>query len=206
MGSKKELVETEGTFPIFRKDIQNLIHAIRGVQVMLDRDLAKLYRVETRVLNQAVKRNKERFPQEYCFQLTDRELESWKSQIVMSKADKKGLKRPPYVFTEQGVAMLSAVLRSDTAVKVSIQIMNAFVAMRRFLMANAQIFPHLDSLEMWKIETDEKMERVLAAIELSAIQPRQGIFFDGQIFDSRDLAQFPFYDTSNKIFNNLLLL
>lgn len=98
---------------------------------MVDRDLADLYKVETRVLNQAVKRNHERFPEAFRFQLNDTEFENWKSQIVMSNEDRKGLRRPPYVFTEQGVAMLSAVLRSDTAINVSIQIINAFVGMRK---------------------------------------------------------------------------
>ena len=182
MGSKKEIVETEGTFPIIREDIQNLIYTIRGVQVMLDMDLATLYHVETRALNQAVKRNQERFPGQFCFQLSNDEFEILKSQIVISSWG--GRRTNPYAFTEQGVAMLSAVLRSDTAVKVSIQIMNAFVAMRRFLVSYAQIFQRLDSLETWKIETDAKMERVLDAIESRVIQPKQGIFFDGQIFDA----------------------
>lgn len=113
--------------------IQKQIYTIRRRQVLLDRDLAVLYSVETRVLNQAVKRNLERFPTEFCFQLTEDEFENWRSQIVMSNEDKMGLRRPPYAFTEQGVAMLSAVLRSETAVRVSVHIMNAFISMRRFI-------------------------------------------------------------------------
>jgi hypothetical protein len=164
--------------------IQKQIYTIRGLQVMLDRDLAVLYNVETRVLNQAVKRNLERFPTEFCFQLTEDEFENWKSQIVMSNEDKMGLRRPPYAFTEQGVAMLSAVLRSETAVRVSVHIMNAFISMRRFILASAQVFQRLDTLELKQLETDKKIDNVLNALEVGEIQPRQGIFFDGQVFDA----------------------
>jgi hypothetical protein len=173
-----------GTTVVKIDDIRRLIYTMRGVQVMIDRDLSSLYNVETRVVNQAVKRNRGRFPEEFCFQLTDAEFMSWKSQIVMSNQDKMGLRRPPYAFTEQGVAMLSAVLRSDTAVKVSIKIMNAFVVMRRFIAANAQIFQRLDTLEVKQLETDKKIDRVLNAIESKDVHPRQGIFYDGQIFDA----------------------
>jgi hypothetical protein len=166
------------------EEIQNKIYTFRGVQVMSDRDLASLYGVETRVLNQAVKRNSGRFPKEFCFQLTNEEFDNWKSQIVISNEDKMGLRRPPYVFTEQGVAMLSAVLKSETAVKVSVAIINAFVAMRRFLISNAKVFERLDSLELKQLDTNEKIEQVLDAIESKKIQPRQGVFFDGQVFDA----------------------
>ncbi len=111
--------------------IQNKILLIRNQQVMLDRDIAELYGVETRILNQAVKRNMERFPDEFCFQLNKDEFEKWKSQFVISNSIKMGLRKRPFAFTEQGVAMLSAVLKSDTAVTASIQIMKAFVSMRR---------------------------------------------------------------------------
>lgn len=138
------------------EEIRSRIDTIRGLQVMIDRDLASLYDVETRVLNQAVKRNSERFPDEYCFQLNDEEFSNWKSQIVMSNEDRMGLRRPPYAFTEQGVAMLSAVLRSETAIKVSIQIINAFVAMRKFITTNAQIFHRLDAVEQSSLSTKLK--------------------------------------------------
>jgi len=164
------------------EDIRNRIYTIRGVQVMLDEDLALLYGVETRVLNQAVKRNKERFLAEFMFQLTENELNILKSQIVMSSWG--GRRTKPYVFTEQGVAMLSAVLKSETAVKISVQIINAFVAMRRFIASNAQIFQKLDTLEIKQVETDKKIDYVLNAIESKEIQLKQGIFFDGQIFDA----------------------
>ncbi|MBU4076939.1 MAG: ORF6N domain-containing protein [Euryarchaeota archaeon] len=162
--------------------IQSRIYTIRGLQVMIDRDLASLYDVETRTLNQAVKRNSERFPDEYCFALNDEEFSNWKSQIVMSNEDRMGLRRPPYAFTEQGVAMLSAVLRSETAVKVSIQIINAFVTMRRFIAANALIFQRLDTLETKQLVTDKKIDHVLNAIESKEIQLKQGIFFDAYKF------------------------
>jgi hypothetical protein len=102
----------------------------------------------------------------------------------MSNADKMGLRRPPYAFTEQGVAMLSAVLRSDIAVEISVKIINAFVAMRKFILTNAQVFQRLDTLEIKQLETDKKIERVLTAIESKELQPKQGIFFNGQIFDA----------------------
>ncbi|NOR85155.1 ORF6N domain-containing protein, partial [archaeon] len=155
---------------------------------MIDRDLASLYDVETRILNQAVKRNNERFPKDYCFQLNDEEFSNWISQIVMSNEDKMGLRRHPYVFTEQGVAMLSAVLRSKTAIKVSINIINAFVSMRKFISKNAEIFTRLDIVERkqleYQIETDNNFERVFNAIENKEFVKKQGIFFDGQIFDA----------------------
>ena len=163
-------------------DIQKRIYTVRKVQVMLDEDLAVLYGVKTKVLNQAVKRNQERFPPEFMFQLTKEDMENLRSQIVTSSWG--GRRYLPYAFTEQGVAMLSAVLKSETAVKVSIQIMNAFVAMRRFLLSNAQIFQRLDSLELKQIETDQKLDRVLNAIEQKTVIPKQGIFYDGQIFDA----------------------
>ncbi|MBP1909353.1 ORF6N domain-containing protein [Methanolobus bombayensis] len=169
---------------IIPEEIRSRIYTIRGVQVMIDRDLASLYDVETRVLNQAVKRNSERFPEEYCFQLNDEEFSNWKSQIVMSNEDRMGLRRPPYAFTEQGISMLSAVLRSETAIKVSIRIINAFVSMRRFISSNAHIFQRLDTLEIKQLETDKKINHVLNAIESKEIQPKQGIFFEGQIFDA----------------------
>ena len=124
-------------------DIQPLIRIIRGQQVMLDRDLAVLYRVETRVLNQAVKRNIERFPEDFMFQLTKEEFENWKSQFVTSKSIIMGARKLPYAFTEQGIAMLSSVLKSQTAVDVNIRIMRAFVSMRRFIATNSQLFQRL---------------------------------------------------------------
>ena len=170
------------------EEIRERIYTIRGLQVMIDRDLASLYGVETRTLNQAVKRNGDRFPGEYCFQLDDEEFANWKSQIVISNKDRMGLRKHPYAFTEQGVAMLSAVLKSETAVTVSVRIINAFVAMRKFITANARIFQRLDAVEQkqiaYKAETDEKFDRIFNAIESKEITPKQGVFFEGQIFDA----------------------
>ncbi len=113
--------------------IQSKIYEIHGVRVMLDRDLAALYGTETKVLIQAVKRNIRRFPEDFMFQLTKEEFMFWKSQIVTSNSDKKGLRRPPYAFTEQGVAMISGILHSDAAIETNIMIMRAFVAVRRLI-------------------------------------------------------------------------
>ena len=113
--------------------IQSKIYEIRGYRVMIDRDLAEMYQVETKVLNQAVKRNIERFPEDFMFQLTDEEFQDWKSQIVTSNSIKMGLRRKPYVFTELGVAMLSSVLNSKTAIQINMGIMRAFVAVRQLL-------------------------------------------------------------------------
>jgi len=164
--------------------ITGKIHSFRGAQVMLDRDLAELYQVETKVLNQSVKRNLERFPQSFMFQLSAEEFLDWRSQFVTSNSDKMGLRRPPYAFTEQGVAMLSAVLRSDTAIRVSIQIMQAFVEMRRFMLSNAKMFQRVESLEIKQIQTEQKVDAVLDAIGTLELEPKQGVFFDGQIFDA----------------------
>ena len=171
--------------------IRSKIHVIRGQQVMLDRDLAELYLVETKALNQAVKRNIERFPESFMFQLNNTEFENWRSQFVTSNSDKMGLRRPPYAFTEQGVAMLSAVLKSETAVRVSIQIMNAFVSMRHFLQNNAEIFVELKTIQQHQIdtdvhlrETDKKVDELFSLMDKYNIRETQGIFFQGQIFDA----------------------
>jgi phage regulator Rha-like protein len=168
---------------LINPDIENRIYTLRGVQVMLDEDLADLYGVQTKVLNQAVKRNGERFPAEFMFQLTKDEMRILRSQNATSTTW-GGRRYPPYAFTEQGVAMLSAVLRSKTAVKVSVQIMKAFVAMRRFVLTNAQIFQRLESLELRQIETDKRVDEIMSALERKASLPDQGIFYDGQVFDA----------------------
>ena len=169
--------------------LQGLIYTIRGVQAMYDSDLAELYGVEIKRLNEQVKRNRERFPEEFMFQLTDEEFAFLRSQNATLETGRGSHRKYlPYVFTEQGVAMLSAVLRSKTAVKLSIQIIKAFVAMRKFITTNAQIFHRLDAVEQkqleHKAETDEKFDRIFNAIESKEITPKQGVFFDGQIFDA----------------------
>ena len=166
-----------------KNEIRNRIFIFRDTQVMLDRDLAEMYQVETRVLNQAVNRNVERFPKNFRFQLTELEFKNWKSQIVMSNEDKMGLRKPPFAFTEQGVAMLSAILRSDIAIKVSIQIINAFVEMRKIVSIHNGLFQRIDSIEQKQLYADQKFEKIFKAIEGDVI-PSQGIFFEGQVFDA----------------------
>lgn len=124
-----------------------MILLVRGQKVMLAHDLAELYGVETRVLNQAVRRNFRRFPPDFMFQMSPEEFAQWKSQIVMSKSEKMGLRRRPLVFTEQGVAMLSSVLGSDRSIDVNIEIMRAFVRLRSFAASNANLRRKLDELE-----------------------------------------------------------
>lgn len=150
--------------------IESLIHVIRGQQVMLDSDLARLYGVETRVLNQAVKRNNERFPEDFMFQLTEEDSQNLKSQNVMSSWG--GNRKAPYAFTENGVAMLSSVLRSKTAIEVNIRIMRAFTSMRSFLISNAHMFKRLETIEHTYLlvnrhlsEHDRKFEEVLTRLD-----------------------------------------
>ena len=126
--------------------IQNKIYEIRGQRVMLDRDLAELYQVTTGALNQAVKRNADRFPPDFMFQLTDAETDNWKSQIVITNSISMGLRRNPYAFTEQGASMLSAVLKSSVAAQTSIAIMRAFVAMRNYIMTTTTVTAELSEI------------------------------------------------------------
>ena len=166
-------------------EIQNLIYTIRGKQVMVDSDLATLYQVTTKRLNEQVRRNKNRFPSEFMFRLTAEEYEHLRSQNATSSEDNAhgGRRYMPYAFTEQGIAMLSAVLKSDIAVEVSIKIMNSFVEMRRFLLSNKEMFARLDRVELKQLETDKKLEEVLNYIATNT-EVKQNIFFDGQIYDA----------------------
>ncbi|MCL2207928.1 MAG: ORF6N domain-containing protein [Fibromonadales bacterium] len=192
---------------IAQMHIENRIFTIRGIQVMLDGDLAEMYHVETKVLNQAVKRNIERFPEEYRFQLTEKETEeilavcdrfghlgaqnmgsSSRSQFVtLNNKRGKNIKYLPYAFSEQGVAMLSAVLRSETAINVSIKIINAFVQLRKIVQNNQLVYSRLDKVEQKLLETDQKFDKVFKALDANVI-PSQGVFFDGQVFDAYELA------------------
>ncbi|MGJ1484218.1 ORF6N domain-containing protein [Sphingobacterium multivorum] len=176
----------ENTLIITRKEIESRIYAIRGQQVMLDSDLAGIYQVETKVFNQAVKRNAERFPENFRFQLIQDEFDAinLRSQIVTSSLNYGGRRYLPYVFTEQGIAMLSAILRSEVAVKVSIEIMNAFVEMRRMLISNASLFHRLDKIELKQLETDQKFEELFKALESDKLHSEKGIFYNGQVFDA----------------------
>lgn len=199
--TEKELIvidekAQEPSSEVSHYDIKSMIYVIRNKQVMLDSDLAMLYQVETRVFNQAVKRNIARFPDSFRFQISKDEYEALRSQIVTSKEEdangnKKGGRRYlPYVFTEQGIAMLSAVLRSDVAIQVSINIMNAFVEMRRFIANNALLFDRISSIELKQLEyqkqTDEKLEQIFEYISEHE-EAGQKVFFDGQIYDAFSL-------------------
>lgn len=170
---------------IAQKEIENLIYTIRDKQVMLDSDLARIYQVETKVFNQAVKRNIERFPENFSFQLTSEEWESLRSQFVTLNAGRgQHRKYMPYVFTEQGIAMLSAVLRSEIAVKVSIAIMNAFVEMRSVLINNASLFHRLNKVELKQLEADQKFEKLFKALDSGKLHSEKGVFYNGQVFDA----------------------
>ena len=174
--------ENKNLVIIGNSDIQNMIYTFRGKQVMIDRDLASLYQVQTKRLNEQVKRNSGRFPAEFCFKLSDKE----KDELVANCDRFKTLKHSssnPYAFTEQGIAMLSAVLKSDIAVEVSIKIMNSFVEMRRFLLSNKEMFARIDRVELKQLETDKKLEKVFNYIATNT-EVKQNIFFDGQIYDA----------------------
>ena len=156
------------------------IYLIRGHKVMIDRDLAELYGVETRVLNQAVRRNERRFPADFMFQLTAKELNDWKSQIVISNKEKLGLRKPPLAFTEQGVAMLSSVLNSETAIEVNIQIIRIFTRMRELLLTHKDILLKLEQLEKQGVQNSQDIQMIFAALkELlnPTTPPRQMIGF-----------------------------
>ena len=214
--TQKELIPTtEQTTNNQFLQIEPFIRTIRGQQVLLDSDLAILYGVETKRLNQQVKRNIERFPEDFMFQLTQEEVicsrsqiatlnkgtnlrsqiatssqeVSLKSQIVTSSHG--GVRYLPYAFTENGIAMLSSVLRSPIAIQVNIRIMRAFTSMRQFIASNAQIFQRLDVMEQNQLalaahqtETDHKLEEVFRRLDSGNVPPHQGIFYDGQIFDA----------------------
>jgi hypothetical protein len=173
---------------INENNIKDKIHTIRNLQIMLDRDLAELYGVETKHINQAVKRNEARFPNDFMFQLSKEEFQNWRSQFVTSNSDKMGLRRPPYAFTEQGVSMLSAVLKSDIAIDISVKIIRAFVEMRKMISSNSDLFYKIDFLEKrqisYELKTDTKINQILNALEDKTLKPKQGIFYDGQIFDA----------------------
>lgn len=230
MAKKKDIEKVESAPLQPLENIENLIQVIRGKQVILDRDLARLYGVETRVLNQAVQRNIERFPEDFMFQLTKEEAEFSRSQIVtlneedtniksqiatsyefprsqivtlnegepsrsqnatMKVKQGQNIKYLPYAFTENGIAMLSSVLRSPIAIATNIQIMRAFTAMRRFIAANAQVFQRLEVIEHTQLslaahqeEADRKFEEIFRRLDDGSVIQKQGIFYDGQIFDA----------------------
>lgn len=230
MAKTNEIAKVESASIQPLENIENLIHVIRGKQVMLDRDLARLYGVETKVLNQAVKRNIERFPKDFMFQLSKEEFENWKSQFAISNTDEflrsqivtienegdglrsqnvtidmrgKHLKYLPYAFTENGVAMLSSVLRSQQAININIQIMRPFNAMRHFIASNAQVFQRLEVMERNQLamnasqaelsshlaENEKKFEEVFRRLDEGAATPKEAIFFEGKFFEARLLLE-----------------
>ena len=224
-----EKVETASIQPV--EQIESLIITVRGKQVILDRDLARLYGVETRVLNQAVQRNIERFPEDFMFQLTRDEFEHWKSQFVISSEDdgflssqfvttsganlksqnatssenpnwksqivtsnsiKMGARKLPYAFTENGIAMLSGVLRSPMAITTNIHIMRAFNAMRHFIGSHVQIFQRLEVVERNQLalttqvaENNKKLEEVFKRLDAGDAVPKEAVFFNGEFFEAR---------------------
>jgi len=192
---------------VSQTQIENLIYTVRGVQVMLDSDLAEMYQVETRRLNEQVKRNQERFPSDFMFQLTEFEWEPLRLQLTTSRLRSQnatlkdtnlisqnatsslhgGRRKLPFVFTEQGVAGLSGVLKSETAAQVHVAIMRAFVAMRKIIQDNQLVYSRLDKIEQKQLETDIKFERVFKALEGNTI-PTQGVFFENQVFDAYEFT------------------
>lgn len=198
MAEEKNLATAEEKQEPMEVKVESLIRIVRGKQVMLDRDLAELYRVETRRLNEQVKRNIERFPEDFMFQLTKEEFENWKSQFATSNSIIMGARKRPYAFTEQGVAMLSSVLRSKIAIEVNIRIMRAFVSMRHFMVNHAAIFQRLETIEFNQLESnkvqakilshqeeqDKRIDEVFRRLDEGNVQQKQGIFFDNQIYDA----------------------
>lgn len=163
-------------------NIKNLIYTIRGKQVMIDSDVAQLYHYETRRINETVKRNLERFPIEFCFQLTSNEYDALKSQFATSNT-RGGKQKLPYVFTEKGILMLSGLLKNEIAIEVSIKIVEAFVEMRKIISSNAQLFERLTNVEYKLLEHDKKFNQVFNQLQHEE-NIKQRIFFDGQIYDA----------------------
>ena len=170
---------------ISNEEIKNLIYTIRGKQVMLDSDVARLYHYETRRINETVKRNSERFPIEFCFQLTSKEYETLKSQFATSNI-RGGKQKLPYVFTEKGILMLSGLLKNEVAIEVSIKIVETFVEMRKFLSSNGKLFERLTNVEYKLLEHDKKFDQVFDQLQHEE-NIKQRIFFEGQIYDAYSL-------------------
>jgi hypothetical protein len=179
--------------------IESLIRTIRGAQVILDYDLSSLYGVENKRLNEQVKRNIERFPEDFMFQLDAEEWKNLKSQNATSSWG--GTRKRPFAFTENGVAMLSSVLRSQTAIKVNINIMRAFTIMRNHLADKMQMFQRIAKIEKHQIETDKRIDEVFKRLNPNT-HPQEGIFFNGQIFDAYRFVS----DLIRKARNSIILI
>lgn len=167
-------------------EVESRIFTIRGVQVILDSDLAKLYGTVTKRFNEQVQRNIGRFPAKFMFQLSEEEFDYLRSQNAATNLSKR--RSLPLVFTEHGVIMAAAILKSEIADKASVKVVEAFVAMRRFLAANAPIFQRLEHIEYKLLENDHKFDQVFAKLEEKALEPKQGIFFEGQVYDAYELT------------------
>lgn len=200
--------DLELQYEISKEEIKKLIYTIRGKQVMIDSDVAMLYHYKTKVLNLTVKRNIERFPEEFCFQLTENEFQTLRFQIGTSKQNETqnlrfqnetskqnteisnnlrgGRRYLPYVFTEQGIAMLAGILKNDIAVKVSLNIINSFIEMRKFIASNGQVFERLTNIEYRLLEHDKKFDIVFDQLQEEE-NIKQKIFFEGQIYDAYSL-------------------
>ena len=173
------------------EDIKNLIYTVRGKQVMLDSDVAMLYHYETKNINKAMKRNINRFPEDFCFQLTEKEVENLRFQFGTSSLNKEnygGRRYLPYVYTEQGISMLAGVLKNEIAIQVSISIIRAFIEMRRFISLNGQVFQEINDIKGHLLEHDKKFDEVFDELQRKQESEfKQSIFFDGQIFDAYSL-------------------
>ncbi len=182
---------------ILKKDIkiENMIYEIRGKQVILDRDLAKLYEVETKVLMQSVKRNIERFPENFMFQLSSLEFDNWRSQFVTSNNDKIGLRRAPYAFTEQGVAMLSGLLRSKIAIATSIKIIETFVKIRKYISNNLIEQKYINELVIKDSKRIDLIESMLSEFK----EKTNHLFFKGQVYDAYSLLMNIFNEAKKEI-------
>ncbi len=194
MNEENNIIPTDEKLDITKyetENIKNLIYTIRGKQVMLDSDVAMLYHYPTKRINETVRRNTERFPDNFCFKLTENEVENLRSQFATSSLEKEnygGRRYLPYVFTEQGIAMLSGLLKNDIAIQVSINIMNAFVEMRKFIVNNAQIFERLTNVEYKMFEHDKKFDIIFNELQKEKkTEFKEKIFFDGQIYDAYSL-------------------
>lgn len=187
---ENEIKDLETQYEVSKEEIKNLIYTIRGKQVMIDSDVAMLYHYPTKRINEAVSRNKLRFPENFCFQLTDNEVEIMWSQIATASKIRdnkfRNKKHLPYVFTEQGIAMLAGVLKNDIAVKVSLNIINSFIEMRRFIASNGQVFERLTKMEYKLLEHDKKFDIVFDQLQKEE-NIKQKIFFEGQIYDAYSL-------------------
>ncbi len=188
---ENKLIKTEEDLEVYdREKIRSMIYEVRGKQVMLDSDVARLYHTETRNINQTVKRNIERFPMEFCFRLNEEELRFLRSQFVILKKDGRGQhsKYLPYVFTEHGITMLAGLLKSEIAIKVNINIVNAFIEMRKFIINNNNILNRLITAEYKLLEHDKKFDEVFNELQNNKEETiTSKIFYNGQIYDAYSL-------------------